>query len=227
MPKIVGKAKSFMLKVPTMTKTILMILTLLLSFNLKAMSLQDLQSGDVLLLSLNCIECRMIESETDSPFSHSGIVLIDQFGRVRVAQALTTVHDIPFEKFISNITRGTAVHVYRPKQFAGWSQNEKELNAAVFYNLYYKKYRGLFFDSRFIWDNFDEKGNELLYCSEFIAKFLDNFLTEKTVPHIISYEKNWDYWYKLFRGDVPVGEVGNGPASFSRDQRFEFKGTIQ
>lgn len=210
-----------------MKKTILLALFTLISFNLKAMSLSDLQSGDVLLLSLNCIECRMIESETESPFSHSGVVVIDQFNRVRVAQALTTVHDIPFEKFTSNMTRGTAVHVYRPKQFANWSASEKQLNAAIFYNLYYQKYRGLFFDSRFIWDNYDDKGQELLYCSEFIAKFLDNFLVEKTVPHIISYEKNWDYWYKLFKGDVPVGEVGNGPASFARDGRFEFKGTIQ
>ena len=38
----------------------------------------ELKSGDLILISFNCYECRVIESETNSKFSHSGVILINQ-----------------------------------------------------------------------------------------------------------------------------------------------------
>lgn len=208
-------------------KTLLLtFLAFLLSTNLYALALKDLESGDILLLSLKCYECRMIESETSSAFSHSGIVVVDREGKTKIAQALGLLHAAEYKDFVSNITPGTSVHVYRAKELARASSTQKDLTAQLMFEVFERKYKNAPFDSRFLWDNFNSKGEELLYCSEFIAKFIDNFLTKKTTPFPVTYDKNWDYWFKLFKGDVPHGELGNSPASFSRDARFEFIGTL-
>lgn len=208
-----------------MKKLILSIL-FIFTTNAFALSLKDLESGDVLLLSLKCYECRMIESETNSLFSHSGVIVFDRSGNLKVAQALGNLHAAEYSAFVGNITPGTKVHVYRPKELAKQSSVQKDLNEKLMFEVFERKYKDAPFDSRFLWDNYNSKGQELLYCSEFIAKFIDNFLTQKTAPFPVTYDKNWDYWFKLFKGDVPHGELGNSPASFSRDARFEFIGTL-
>jgi hypothetical protein len=78
----------------------------------------------------------------------------------------------------------------------------------------------------FLWNNVDEKGNELLYCSEFVSKFLDRFLNLPTIPYPLSFKKNFQYWNGYFKGKIPEGELGNSPAFFSTDERFEFLKSI-
>jgi hypothetical protein len=207
-------------------KTLILLLGSFLATNVFALTVKDLRSGDVVLLSLNCIECRVIESETNSLFSHSGVIVFDQDQRVRVAQSLGNVALYSFADFTGNITPGTFVHVYRAREFKKLSQFKKTMLEKTMLDVFNEKYRGAPFDSKYIWNNFNSKGEELLYCSEFIAKFLDNFLTQKTVTTIITYDKHYDYWIKYFKGLVPENELGNSPASFSRDNRFEFIGTI-
>jgi hypothetical protein len=143
-----------------------------------------------------------------------------------VAQSLGRVDHVSFADFTKNITPKTGVAVYRPREF-------NTLNAFKIKNLekgmidvFKSNFVGAPFDSRYEWNNYNAKGEELLYCSEFIAKFLDHFLTQKTTPTLISYVKNYAYWYKYFKGAVPENELGNSPASFSRDERFVFLGTI-
>lgn len=207
-------------------KTLILTLLAFLSTSSFALTVNDLRGGDVVLLSLNCIECRVIESETNSLFSHSGVVVIDQDKRVRIAQSLGSVALYSFADFTGNITPGTFVHVYRPRELKNLSLQKRAALDATMLAVFNETYRGAPFDSRYVWDNFNAKGQEMLYCSEFIAKFLDHFLTEKTVIAPISYDKHYDYWFKYFRGNVPDNEPGNSPASFSRDSRFEFIGTI-
>lgn len=207
-------------------KTLILSLMAFLSTNVFALTVKDLRAGDVVLLSLKCIECRVIESETNSLFSHSGVIVFDQDQRVRVAQSIGNVALFSFADFTGNITPGTFVHVYRPREFKNLSETKKAMLEKSMLDVFNEKYRGAPFDSKYIWDNFNAKGVELLYCSEFIAKFLDNFLTQKTVIAPITYDKHYDYWTKYFRGNVPENELGNSPASFSRDNRFEFIGTI-
>lgn len=207
-------------------KKLLFIVLSFLSLNALALEIRQLQVGDVLLLSLNCYECRMIESETDSLFSHSGVVIVDEYGVLRVGQALGSLHAATYADFIRNKTKGTYVHVYRPKEFLNLTVEQVDFMEGIMLDVFNERFKNAPFDSRFIWDNYNSKGEELLYCSEFIAKFLDMFLTQKTVPFPISYDKNLEYWTKLFKGDVPHGELGNSPASFSRDERFEFIGVL-
>ena len=207
-------------------KTLIFSLFALLSTHTFALTVNDLQTGDVVLLSLNCWECRVIESETNSLFSHSGVVIRDKNKTIKIAQSLGSVALFSYADFTRNITAGTWLHVYRPREFKKYSVQQRLILEQRMLNVFNKKYLGAPFDSKYIWDNYNSKGEELLYCSEFIAKFLDNFLTEKTITQVTSYNKHYDYWLKYFRGEVPVNELGNSPAAFSRDHRFEFIGTI-
>ncbi|MBC7428192.1 MAG: hypothetical protein H7336_06245 [Bacteriovorax sp.] len=191
-----------------------------------ALTLDDLQSGDVMAISFNCYECRMIESETDSSFSHSGVVVIDKDGHTKIGQSLGRLDLFSFADFTKKMTPGTKVSVFRPIEFINLSiQKRSELEKNML-DVFNEKYKNAPFDTKYLWNNFNAQGIELLYCSEFIAKFLDHFLTQKTAPLPISYKKNYDYWVTYFRGVVPDGELGNSPASFSRDSRFEFIGTL-
>ena len=207
-------------------KTLILFIAALVSTNVFALTVSDLRSGDVILLSLNCIECRVIESETNSLFSHSGVIVFDQDQKMKVAQSIGNVALFSFADFTRNITPGTFVHVYRPREFKSLSLTKKAMLEKSMLDVFNEKYRGAPFDSKYIWNNFNAQGVELLYCSEFIAKFLDNFLTQKTSISVISYNKHYDYWTRYFKGNVPENELGNSPASFSRDNRFEFIGTI-
>lgn len=186
----------------------------------------ELNSGDVLLISFNCFECRVIESETNSTFSHSGIVVKNELNEIRIAQSLGKVELYSLEQFLKNITPGTNVSVYRPLSFFNLTSAEyKRLNRKML-SIFNSKFKGAPFDVRFLWDNFDKNGIELLYCSEFIAKFVDNFLDTPTLPYPLSYKKNNDYWLKYFNGEIPEGVLGNSPASFSSDKRFVSLGDL-
>ena len=210
-------------------KTILLLLFVLSLFIPRlswGLAVSDLKAGDVVLLSLNCYECRMIESETESLFSHSGVVIVDEEGRTRIAQSLGRLDHFSFAEFTKNITPGTFVHVSRPRDMLKMTAQKRVLLEKVMLDVFNEQFKNAPFDSKYLWNNFNANGVEYLYCSEFIAKFLDHFLTQKTIPLPISYKKHYDYWKKYFKGVVPDGELGNSPASFSRDERFEFVGTI-
>lgn len=186
----------------------------------------DLQNGDVLLISFNCYECRVIESETNSKFSHSGVVIKDENHQIRIGQSLGFVALYPLDQFLKNKSPGTLVSVYRPKQFLNLQPFEAQALEDKMITVFNTAFKGLPFDDKYLWNNYDSKGRELLYCSEFIAKYLDHFLSQPTVPFPLSYKKNEDYWMKYFKGNIPEGELGNSPASFSRDDRFVFVGTF-
>jgi hypothetical protein len=190
------------------------------SFQISALTLK---SGDVLLISFNCYECRVIESETNSDFSHSGVVIKDENGNIKIGQSLgfVALYDLP--SFLKNRTPNTKAFVYRPLELLN-SEN-KNIDLDMF-KIFQTEFKGALFDSNYLWNNIDKNGRELLYCSEFIAKFLDHFLKVPTTPFPLTYSKNRDYWFQYFKGKIPEGELGNSPVSFSRDSRFQFIGTI-
>lgn len=207
-----------------MFKSLLITFLFILRFDLA--SAFDLKAGDVLLISFNCYECRVIESETNSKFSHSGIVIKNELNEIRIGQSLGSVALYPVEQFLKNRTPGTLVSVYRPKQFMAQSLSDQKSLEHRMLNIFNTNFKGAPFDSRYIWDNFDEQGRELLYCSEFIAKYIDHFLDSPTIPYPLTYNKNYDYWFKYFNGAIPEGVIGNSPASFSYDERFQFVGNL-
>jgi hypothetical protein len=84
-----------------------------------------------------------------------------------------------------------------------------------------RDFKGLGFDPEYRWNNFQADGSELLYCSEYITKFLNRFLSKKIIPKAMDYSNNWDYWFNYFNGDVPQGEAGNSPADFYFSKDFK------
>ena len=207
-----------------MNKFILFTLFSFLSFNFARAF--DLKAGDVLLISFNCYECRVIESETNSKFSHSGVIIKNELNQIQVGQSLGFVALYPLDQFLKNKTPGTNVSVYRPNEFQNLNISERNLLEKKMLSIFNSNFKGAPFDSLYLWNNYDEIGRELLYCSEFIAKFLDHFLSEATIPYPLTYQKNEAYWLQYFNGEIPVGELGNSPASFSHDNRFKFIGTL-
>lgn len=205
-------------------KTLILLFTFLFS-SFSAFAF-DLQNGDVLLISFNCYECRVIESETNSRFSHSGVIIKNENHEIRVGQSLGFVALYPLDQFLKNKTPGTAVAVYRPKEFFHLSTAQSATLEDKMLSIFNTVFKGLPFDERYLWNNFDSKGRELLYCSEFIAKFLDHFLGAPTIPYPLTYKKNEAYWLQYFKGNIPEGELGNSPFSFSQDDRFIFVGNL-
>ena len=123
---------------------VIAILLSLLAFPLFAkINLEDLKAGDVLLISLNCFECRMIESETNSSFSHSGVVVVDQNGQKKIAQSLGRLDAFTYEAFTKNKTPQTSISVYRPKELKNLKgQNLKKLEFDM-YNVFIEKLKML------------------------------------------------------------------------------------
>lgn len=168
------------------------------------------KSGDVILISFNCYECQVIEDETQLPYSHSGVLfMID--GRPWVAQALGTVHWLPLEDFLRPLRPGTKPLILRSKV---------PINALKLLSVYKKKFEGAGFDPDYLWDNVDKSRREIYYCSEFVAKLLDEVLAVKTTTYPQTYGRNLAYWKKYFKGRVPEGKLGVAPGHFAKDNRF-------
>lgn len=203
-----------------MKKFIFIITYFCISLNVLAL---ELKTGDAILISFNCYECRVIESETNSKFSHSGVIFKLPNGELKVAQALGKVHLINLQEFLKYKTPNTKASIYRSKEIDLKSNNNLYQSML---SVFEEKFLGLKFDSKYYWNNVDESGNELLYCSEFVAKFLDHFMSSSTVPYPLSYQKNYDYWFKYFKGSIPEGELGNSPQSIADDKRFFYLGDI-
>jgi hypothetical protein len=193
----------------------------LFAFSVNAL---ELHSGDVILISFNCYECRVIEDETNSAFSHSGVIVKNENGETFVAQALVKVQMSPLKDFLKNITPGTQAFVYRPFELEN-TKNILSLEKGM-RDIFDQNFKGLPFDSSYLWNNFDKEGRELLYCSEFVAKFLDHFLSTPSLLFPLSFSKNYAYWLMYFKGNIPEGVMGNSPFSFSIDSRFHLIGTL-
>ena len=195
-------------------------------FRLSFAEALELQNGDVLLISFNCNECRVIESETNSSFSHSGIVIKNEAHQIRIGQSLGHVALYPMDQFLKNKTPGSTVSVYRPKEFLELKSHNNDLLEQDMLSYFNSVFKDAPFDSKYLWNNFDEKGRERLYCSEFVAKFIDHFLETSTVLFPLTYKKNEAFWFQYFQGMIPEGELGNSPSSFSHDDRFVFVGIL-
>ena len=111
-----------------------------------------LQSGDVILISFNCYECRVIENETDSPFSHSGVVLKDESGNLKIAQSLGQIALYNPQDFFKYKTPNTKAYVYRAYELHSSLELDKKM-----LDVFILVYKGLLFYVKFLWNNYDNK----------------------------------------------------------------------
>ncbi len=187
-----------------------------LFISLTSWSSVDLKVGDVLLQPLDCWSCTLIEDEEQTIYSHIGIVVA--VNPVMVAEARGKVKMLSLAEFDSTTEKGQRISVLR-------FQNSKivsELNSrsSEFLSLFRNEFEGLDYDKAFLWDNFDEKGQQKLYCSEMVAKLLQAFLGIDPIVKRMHFSRNRTMWERYFKGDVPVGKWGNAPADFERSEWF-------
>lgn len=187
---------------------LLILLSVLLSNLSHALSLK---AGDVILIELRCYSCSIIADETDSRFSHSGVVIGKQGNQIQVAQAFGPVHMTSLEKFLGQRVKGTSALVLRSDELKA---SAKELSLE-----FNQSWKGIPFDSNYTWDN------EKLYCSEFVAKFLEVFLGPVLPPKPLDFSRNWDYWSRVMN-PVPQGKPGNSPGDLERSPVFFHVGEI-
>lgn len=177
-----------------------------------------LRPGDVVLLSLNCWSCQMIESEIQAPFSHTAVVMdIMPEGEILLAQALGQgVEKIELSTLLRWARKESDLFFVRPRF-------SKEVSSEVLTTHFFEHFNGLPFDPLFLWDNESEEGEEKLYCSEFIIKFLRDFIDKEMTPFEMDYSRHWNYWTEYFRPHpVPQGQPGVSPADFLRMEAFSF-----
>lgn len=188
------------------TARLILIMSIFASLKTLALPMDELKTGDILLLDMDCYSCDLIEKQTNGPFSHSGIVL--KLGnQVYVAQALGTVHHLPLQRFLNYSHK--PIQVIRPK-YINYTKRRRLIQS------YQANFFNMPFDHDYTWD--DEK----LYCSEFIYKLLKSvYAIEDFAPTPMKYDVNEDGWRRYFGGkEPPHGQLGLSPNDFYRSSDF-------
>jgi hypothetical protein len=185
----------------------------------------NIQAGDVVLVDLNCYVCSIIKDETFSDFSHSGLVIGHNGTDFMVVQSLGVTEVLSLSDFVHLRKKNSPIKVIRTKELSNlsaFSPNEYESRIKLLQTRYFSSYSNKKFDPNFLWDNVDENGEELHYCSEMITKLLNEILVVdiSTVP--MTFVRNWDYWVEYFNGNQPPeGQPGTSPGSLDRDPVFK------
>ena len=59
-----------------------------------------------------------------------------------------------------------------------------------------------------------------------ITKLLNEFLNTKIPTEAMDFTENWDYWERVYDGNVPQGEPGNSPSTFALPTLSNFLGEL-
>ena len=202
-------------------RTTLLLAIGLFTIHAHAIPESDLRSGDVILISLPCRICKVIEAEEGAPFSHMGVILrYNQ--QISVLDAYEEVREIPLREFLKLREDGSHPVILRAKASRGTRISDSTYRMLLRFKT---KYRGKSYDSEFLWDNRDENG-EKLYCSEFAAKFLNAYLPTPIEPKPMHFRVSREDWIRFFKGPPPDGKPGISPADFFRSSLFKNLGTL-
>ncbi len=193
-----------------MRRLALLILFSLLNNSAFALSSRDLMTGDLLLQSLPCSLCALIEAEESSLYSHVG-VMGTLFPGPQVFQAHGRVHRTSLGSFLRQTRPGSKVRILRP---VFGSNTPMDLNER-----FTRLFEGLSYDASFLWDNRDEKG-EKIYCSELVVKLLEPVLARPVRTKPMHFVADREAWIHHFKGYPPDGEPGVSPEDLIRSGSF-------
>ena len=187
-------------------------ITILLSLNAESMTPQELRVGDILLQPLNCWVCSLIEAETESEYSHVGIVVsFNHSQEAMIAESYSLKVKIKtFKEFSRKTEKGKFLEVLRPSSVS-----------PKLYENYLEFFDGKPFDSKFLWED------KAIYCSELVQKLLLMSNMNVQSPEPMTYNKYRKYWKTYFNGDIPDGELGVNPASFKNSGLFQSLGFLE
>jgi len=179
-----------------------------------------LKSGDLILQSNSCYLCSLIEAEENSPYSHMGILVSDQ-GTWKILESWGSVRMSTLNDFLSRRKPKTNSLVLRLNS----PLKKSPMNSSTIISQFENNFSGLSYDSDFLWNNEDSKG-EKLYCSEFIAKFLNPFLHFPIQTKAMHFDVNREHWINYFHGNPPDGKPGLSPGDFEKSPLFNKVGLI-
>ena len=175
---------------------------LLITFSFTSWSL-ELKVGDILLQPLHCYACNLIEAQTQSEYSHIGVVIKKEEGNVFVAEAFGKVKVVSFKKFNQKTQKGLMVEVLRPRY----------VNHEI-YTTYLNYFDSKPYDSNFLWS--DEK----IYCSELVQKLFVKLSMTAPKEKPMTFDINRELWDKFFRGNTPEGHLGISPVDFKNSNLY-------
>jgi len=190
-----------------MKKLLIFLFVILINFSAYAKLI--LKTGDILLQPLHCWSCNLIEAETESIYSHIGVVIKTYKDDVFVAEAFGKVKIVSFDEFNKKTQKGLKLKVMRPR-----------FVASDLYEIYLKNFHGLPYDSGFRWD--DSK----IYCSELLNKLFMKAGMLYPIEIPMTFTHNREYWLKFFKGNIPDGELGISPRDYDDESLYEFIGEI-
>ncbi len=182
----------------------------------------DLRSGDVLLQSVQCFVCSMIEFEEGAPYSHAGLVVANEGTDATVLESWVKIEMIPVQKFLSKRKSNTTTLVMRPVNQQG---EPISISHNGLLHIFQKDFFGKHYDEAFLWDNTDELG-EKYYCSEFVAKLLNRFLPIPIDPKPMHFNQYRSYWVQYFHGNPPDQKPGLAPSDFAKSSLFKKMGEL-
>ena len=193
----------------------------LLPVDARAFSRADLLTGDVLLQSIPCYLCQMIEVEESSPYSHSGVVLREG-NALSVLEAWNDVQKIPLSQYLALRKQNTFTQVLRPIVSNG---KFLKLDSNELLKIYQEKFAGHHYDPAFLWNNHDAQG-ETFYCSEFTAKILNFVLPIPFEPKPMHFTHFRSDWIQYFQGNPPDGQPGISPGDFEKSPLLRVIGSL-
>ena len=199
------------------------LLTLGLLFSLTSQAAVEVKIGDILLQPTDCWSCSLIEEEHDTIYSHLGIV-VQVKPEILVAESLGKVRAVPLKEFDSKTQKDQQLLVLR------FNNNELinhfEAHKTQLMSLFQSEFESKPYDKEFLWNNFDGSGVEKLYCSEFIAKFLQAFAGIEPKVRKMHFTKNREMWARYFHGNIPDGKWGNAPSDYHDLEMFHEVGEL-
>jgi hypothetical protein len=190
----------------------------------------QIRSGDLILLPLDCYSCRMIAEETDSLYSHSGLLLQTNDGLWMVLESLGEVRQVSLYSFLQRLPVGSSARHLRFRELFNWQEsdtNRWEQFLQIMPYIFKQQFEGLPFDHEYLWNNFTDDGEEKLYCSEFITKLLNHFLERPILPAPMDFSKHPAFWDRYFHGNTPQGKPGNSPADFADSKQLIDLGDLE
>lgn len=199
----------------------LKILNLLIFLSTTARAHEQLKTGDIVLLPLHCWVCSLIELEHETLFSHAGIIYREsQDSEPWVLESWGKTKKTLLSEFLARKQKGQSESYIRNKEISLLGPKKSIEFQSKLIKDFEEKFEHLEYDRDFLWDNKDENGREKLYCTEFITKILNPFLTQKIETYPMTFQKNRYYWDRYFNGKTPEGLKGNAPAHLERSSLF-------
>ncbi len=200
-----------------------LVIALILSICTTQALASKLRVGDVIVQPLSCWSCSAIGSENGSEFSHS-VIVIQTKPKILFAEALGSARTIDMRLLKMRVLMdGTKNIILRHRELnnlyakspAAFSRFKKNIKAK-----FNNEFKGLPFDHDYLWDNYNESGEEELYCSEFITKILNPYLRSKIAIEPMDFTMNWDFWNTYFGHTPPQNLPGNSPSTFYLSEDF-------